>query len=529
MAVTEARVPEASTPTPEPATPGPATAPRRPRLFAALSGVVATAAGLAAAALVAQVVAPSSSPVVAIGDWLIAVLPGPVVNFGKDTLGHADKPVLLAVITLVALALGALAGLLEYDRERLAWAVIGPVAVFAARCALLGPDMWLVALVPAAVAVGISFALLSALLNRLDDATAEPSPQSRRNFVQWLVGGGIAAALGFAADRVVTGTVGRPGGGPPGPPLPTPADPVTIPTTTDLQLSGLSPYVTPNNTFYRIDTALVVPRINHLDWQLRIYGMVQREVVIDYATLSGRQLVEHVATLSCVSNTVGGDLVGNARWLGLPLRELLAEAGPLPGADMVLSRSKDGFTAGTPLEAMTDPERQSLLAIGMNGEPLPLEHGFPARLVVPGLYGYVSATKWVTELKVTTFAADQGYWTPLGWSALGPVKLASRIDVPRGRADAGTVQVAGVAWAQHTGIAAVEVQVDGGAWQPARLADTTGPDTWRQWVFEWQATPGDHELRCRARDSDGEWQTEQEVPPAPDGATGLHTRTISIG
>jgi DMSO/TMAO reductase YedYZ molybdopterin-dependent catalytic subunit len=239
-------------------------------------------------------------------------------------------------------------------------------------------------------------------------------------------------------------------------------------------------------------------------------------------------LVEHMTTLTCVSNEVGGDLIGNALWLGYPIRDLLARAKPTAGADMVLSTSKDGFTAGTPLAALTDRNRQALLAVGMNGEPLPLQHGFPVRMVVPGLYGYVSATKWVTQLKVTTFAADQGYWTPLGWSAKGPIKLASRIDVPRGTVDPGQVMVAGVAWAQHTGIAKVEVRVDDGSWQPAELAEVTSTDTWRQWRYPWSATSGSHTLTVRATDQDGNLQVAAEAPPAPDGSTGYHQITAKV-
>jgi DMSO/TMAO reductase YedYZ molybdopterin-dependent catalytic subunit len=294
-------------------------------------------------------------------------------------------------------------------------------------------------------------------------------------------------------------------------------------------MPGLAPYITPNGDFYRIDTALQVPVIDPVDWTLKINGMVQNPIKISYAELTAKPLIEHVTTLTCVSNEVGGDLAGNALWLGYPIRELLAEAKPLDGADMVLSTSDDGWTASTPLSALTDPNRAAMLAIGMNGEPLPIEHGFPVRMVVPGLYGYVSATKWVTELKVTSYAKDQAYWTPLGWSARAPIKLASRIDVPRkSTIDAGTVVVAGVAWAQHTGVAAVEVKVDDNGWQPAQLAETTGPDTWRQWRFEWTAAPGKHTLTVRATDTDGKVQTANVAPPMPDGATGYHSIEVKV-
>ena len=313
--------------------------------------------------------------------------------------------------------------------------------------------------------------------------------------------------------------------------LPTPAEPAPpVPAGADLALSELTPYVTSNDNFYRIDTALQVPVIDPADWSLTITGMVDNPFTLDYATLAAKPLVEHLATLTCVSNEVGGNLAGNALWLGFPIRDLLAEARPTDGADMVLSTSDDGFTAGTPLDVLTDPDRQALLAIGMNGAPLPIVHGFPVRMVVPGLYGYVSATKWVTELKVTTFAADQGYWTPLGWSARGPIKIASRIDVPARRTlDAGRTTIAGVAWAQHTGIAKVEVQINGDPWQPARLAETAGPDTWRQWVFDWDATPGDHTIAVRATDADGDLQVAEFAPPAPDGATGYHSISVRVG
>jgi DMSO/TMAO reductase YedYZ molybdopterin-dependent catalytic subunit len=312
--------------------------------------------------------------------------------------------------------------------------------------------------------------------------------------------------------------------------LPAPAKPAPpVPAGAELGLPELTPYVTDNDSFYRIDTALQVPVIDPANWSLRITGMVANPFEIDYATLSAKPLVEHMVTLTCVSNEVGGNLAGNALWLGYPIRELLAEARPQQGADMVLSTSDDGWTASTPLEVLTDSDRQALLAIGMNGAPLPLEHGFPVRMVVPGLYGYVSATKWVTELKVTTFAADSGYWTPLGWSARGPIKIASRIDRPGGRTiEEGLVTVAGVAWAQHTGIAGVEVQIDQDSWQPAQLAEVVGPDTWRQWKFDWTATAGEHTITVRATDADGKLQIADFAPPAPDGATGYHQVQVRV-
>ena len=303
-----------------------------------------------------------------------------------------------------------------------------------------------------------------------------------------------------------------------------------VPTGAELGIDGLAPVITPNELFYRIDTALRVPQIDTAEWSLRIHGLVDEPFELTWDELVALPLEESFTTLMCVSNEVGGGLIGNAKWLGYPIRELLARAKPQAGADMVLSKSIDGWTASSPLGVLQDAERNSVLAIGMNDEPLPTEHGYPARLVVPGLYGYVSATKWVTELEVTRFADQTAYWTDRGWSAEGPVKLSSRIDVPSsGRTvEAGTVTIAGVAWDQHTGIAAVHVQIDGGDWQPAELATAISIDTWVQWRLEWQATTGDHDIRVRATSVDGEVQTEDIQGVIPDGATGLHEIVVRV-
>ncbi|WP_063047199.1 molybdopterin-dependent oxidoreductase [Nocardia pseudovaccinii] len=313
--------------------------------------------------------------------------------------------------------------------------------------------------------------------------------------------------------------------------LPEPSGPTTsLAPDADLKLPGLTPYLTSNSDFYRIDTALIVPQVSVDDWSLRIHGMVDHEIQLSWDDLAKRTPVETLVTLACVSNPVGGDLIGNASWRGYRLDELLAEAGPHPDADMVLSHSIDGFTAGSPLAVLTDG-RDALLAVGMNGEPLPVAHGYPARLVVPGLYGYVSATKWVTELEITRFDRATAYWTRRGWSAYGPIKTGTRIDTPRARAklQPGSTAIAGVAWAQHRGIRAVEVQIDNGPWQPARLSTEQSIDTWRQWVYDWNATPGPHTIRARATDGTGETQTEARAPVVPDGATGYPSTTIQVG
>ena len=265
------------------------------------------------------------------------------------------------------------------------------------------------------------------------------------------------------------------------------------------------------------------------DWRLRIHGRVARPLTLTYEQLLARPMIERYVTLACVSNEVGGDLIGNAKWLGVRVKDLLLEAGPLSGADQVVGRSIDGFTAGTPTELLLDG-RDAMLAVGMNGEPLPIDHGFPVRMVVPGLYGYVSATKWLTELELTSFADYSAYWVPRGWAALGPIKTESRIDTPRNGATIrrAEVTVAGVAWAQHRGISRVEVRVDGGAWQPATLAAVPSVDTWRQWSWTWRTTPGKHRLTVRATDNAGVTQTARQAPPAPNGASGWHSITVSV-
>ncbi|MEU5782761.1 molybdopterin-dependent oxidoreductase [Micromonospora lupini] len=358
---------------------------------------------------------------------------------------------------------------------------------------------------------------------------ATVDPESRRRFLTGtgvLLGTAAVAGLGgrwLAGRRGVSAA--RDAIRLPAPVAPAPA----VPAGADLSLAQLAPYVTPNLGFYRIDTALVVPQVNPDSWRLRIHGRVGTERTYSYADLLARPLVERYVTLACVSNEVGGDLIGNARWLGVPLRELLDEVQPEEDADQVVGRSVDGWTCGTPTAALRDG-RDALLAIGMNGEPLPVEHGFPVRMVVPGLYGYVSACKWVTELELTRFADFDAYWVPRGWSAQGPIKTQSRIDAPRrrNRLTAGPVTVAGVAWAQHRGIRRVEVRVDGGPWQEAELAPTVSVDTWVQWSWRWDATPGEHKLQVRATDATGETQTERTQSVAPDGATGWHTVPVNV-
>ncbi|MGI3783984.1 MAG: molybdopterin-dependent oxidoreductase [Janthinobacterium lividum] len=507
--------------------------------WAALCGVVAGAAGIGLSDLAAWVVNPAGSPLAAVGSVIIDLLPAGMVNFGKDTLGTADKPILLVIVALGVVALAALGGVAELRRRGAGAAVFALVAVIGLVAVAIRSGADAAAYVPTVVGLLLAFMLLSTLITRLRrwlparaavSPVGGPADPARRSFLVATSVFGVLAAAAVVGGRVLVGAANRVSAARTGLRLPAPATPApAVPAGADLAIKDLSPYLTPNADFYRIDTALQVPVIDPAKWSIRVFGMVEQEVSMTFEELLSLPLVEHVATLTCVSNEVGGNLIGNATWLGYPIRDLLARAKPLAGADMVLSRSEDGFTAGTPLAVLTDPDRQSLLAVGMNGEPLPLEHGFPVRMVVPGLYGYVSATKWVVELKLTTFAKDEGYWTPLGWSALGPIKLASRIDVPGGKVSAGTVAVAGVAWAQHTGIGGVEVQVDDGPWNKADLAETTGLDTWRQWHYAWDAPSGDHRLTVRATDAKGTLQVAAEAPPAPNGSSGYHSVRVSVG
>jgi DMSO/TMAO reductase YedYZ molybdopterin-dependent catalytic subunit len=358
---------------------------------------------------------------------------------------------------------------------------------------------------------------------------ADDSPVAsldRRHFL-WTAGVGAAVAIGaggvggFLARRFRAddsrASVRIPAPTSPAPDAPTGLD----------AIDGISSFFTPNDRFYRVDTALLVPAVTAEEWQLRIHGMVDRELTLTYQQLLARPLIERDITLTCVSNPVGGHYLGNARWIGARLKDILEEAGVQRGADQLVARSVDGFTVGTPTAALLDG-RDAMLAVAMNGEPLPISHGFPVRVVVPGLYGYVSATKWVVDMELTTFDAYDAYWIVRGWAQQAPIKTESRIDVPHGTVSAGTRDIAGVAWAQHVGIDAVEVQIDDGAWAQAELAPQDTTDTWRQWRFAWDATPGDHRIAVRATDRAGVVQTPTPAEPFPDGATGYHTVSVTV-
>jgi DMSO/TMAO reductase YedYZ molybdopterin-dependent catalytic subunit len=498
----------------------------RSALGGAVAGLVSLGVFLAVAELAAAVVGPAAAPAVAIGQTAIDAAPHQLKDYAVRTFGTADKPVLLAGVLVVLAVLAALAGVAAARRLRYGLGALALLTVVTAGLAVTRPSGRAADAAPAVLGGLAAAAALTTLRQRR--ATAEgPEAVSRRA----LLGYGLA----WTAAAAVAGTVGRQllAGASRAtasrravvlPPVAS-AAPAAV---GDPQAPGAAPFHTANADFYRVDTALTVPQVDAATWRLRLHGMVDRPVTFTFDQLLAMPLVERDITLTCVSNEVGGPYVGTARWTGVPLGPLLEAAGLQPGATQLLSRSVDGWTCGTPVEVVTDG-RDALLAVAMNGSPLPLEHGFPVRMVVPGLYGYVSATKWLTDLEVTTFE-KKAYWATRGYAEQAPIKVSSRIDTPKPFAPVkhGRVAVAGVAWAQHTGIAKVEVSVDGGPWQAARLAGEDGVDTWRQWVFPWDATPGAHRLSVRATDKAGRLQDAVRRPVYPDGATGRQELVVTV-
>jgi DMSO/TMAO reductase YedYZ molybdopterin-dependent catalytic subunit len=537
-----------------------------------LAGVAAAAVALGVAEIVAVLTGPLSAPLLAVGGVVVDNVPGPVKDFGVQVFGVHDK---IALITGTALLLAAYAfgvGVIGRRHWRLALVGVAVFGLVGVAAAMTRHDASALAALPSLVGTGLAVPVLRYLLGVAEDA-AEPEPvaavdseakvvvperstqphpvpgrgrsagaaggdksgardyayvlESRRRFLKALgVAAGVAAVSGLAG-RFLTSreavTQARESVR-----LPVPVEPApTLPA--GVQVAGASPYVVPNGDFYRIDTALYPPQVDPSTWQLTIHGMVRNPITITWEQLLRRPMIERYVTLTCVSNEVGGDLVGNALWLGTPIKALIEEAGPLPGADQVIQRSVDGWTCGSPTAALVDG-RDALLAVGMNGQALPINHGFPVRMVVPGLYGYVSACKWITEIELSRFSDFDAYWVPRGWSQQAPIKTESRIDTPRDGAKrkAGTVAVAGVAWAQHRGISKVEVQVDNGPWQPATLAATVSSDTWREWSYAWPATAGKHDVRVRATDMTGQTQTSEQADPAPNGASGWHTIQVQV-
>jgi DMSO/TMAO reductase YedYZ molybdopterin-dependent catalytic subunit len=553
--------------------------PRPSALAGAAAGVLAAAVAVGVGQLAAGLGAAQSSPVVAVGQAAIDLTPLPVKDFAISTFGADDKNALLVGILVILTAFAAVIGILAMRRLALGLAGLAVFACIGLAAALTRPTATAGYVIPTLVGAAAGAFALTRLVRAAhglgspapravphpsaatleppdlpdlpdlpasepsEDAPAgssftflpnpdDPGPSrwpARRRF---LTASGLAVATAAAGTLVGRELITRHNVSAaraalrfPRPAVPAPP----LPPGSDLHIPGLSSFITPNGSFYRVDTALLLPQVVPATWQLRIHGMVQREVTLTFDELLRRPLIEDYITLTCVSDPVGGPYVGNARWLGASLADLIRQARPLAGADQLLCTSVDGFTSGTPLQVVLDG-RDALLTVAMNGQALPVEHGFPARMVVPGLYGYVSACKWVTDINVTTFASAYAYWATRGWSQQAPIKTESRIDVP---VDGSTIApgrtaVAGVAWAQHKGIAAVEVRVDRGPWQQARLAAVPNIDTWRQWVWEWDATAGTHLLEARATDATGYTQTAVEAQPPPNGASGYPSASVSV-
>jgi DMSO/TMAO reductase YedYZ molybdopterin-dependent catalytic subunit len=508
----------------------------------ALAGVLAACFGMAAAHLVASLGNPAASPVYAVGSTVIDATPTPVKEWAVRSFGTADKPILIGNVLVVTLVVAGIAGVLARRRPALGLGLLGLLVALAGAAALRRPDAVASDAVPSLVAAVGGLLALWWLVRSLrtrgvapeDTATGpagaqkgiQPGAGSRRGFLigsgVLLVGGMVAAGAGQwivrARSRISDIVLPRASA-----PLP------ALPRGLEAEHPGISPFRTTNRSFYRVDTKLAVPLVDHNSWRLHVDGMVDRALSFSYDDLRAMAVEEHDITLTCVSNTVGGKLVGAARWLGVPVRTLLDLAGPSPDADQVLSVDVDGFEISTPLAALTDG-RPALVALGMNGEVLPRAHGFPARLVTPGLYGFVGATKWLSRLTVTTYDADEAYWTRRDWATDAPIKLSSRIDTPRplSTVKAGRRAIGGVAWAQHNGVARVDVQIDGGRWQEATLGPDAGVDSWRQWYLPWDAEPGSHQLAVRATGRDGTVQTAVRASSFPDGSSGIQEVVVNV-
>ncbi|GAA1636510.1 molybdopterin-dependent oxidoreductase [Microbacterium flavum] len=509
--------------------------------LAALAGIVSGAVFLGVAELLALLVARGASPILAVGGFVIDIVPQPFKEFAIATFGANDKIALLAGLGLAVVIASAIGGVLEYLRSPLGVVVVAIAGVLSTAAIVSRTGVTPLSFLPpviATVAASVVLIVLGRRLRRWRNGVPEGSESDadrrgvdRRGFFLLAgIAGASAVVVGVAA-RVVTAATSSVEALRSALRLPPPRSRLTVPAGAELDVPGLSPLFTPNADFYRVDTALTVPTVDPTTWRLVVDGMVDQRVELSFDDLVGMGLDEYGITLTCVSNEVGGQLVGNAVWLGVPVRDILRMAGPQAGADMVLSRSVDGYTASTPLSSLTDDGLDAILAVAMNGEPLPAEHGFPVRMVVPGLYGYVSATKWLTELKVTTFAADEAYWTPRGYSAEAPIKLASRVDVPKAgdAVPAGRVAVAGMAWAQPVGVDRVEVNIDDTGWMPVTLSAPVNGDTWVQWMYEWDATPGTHYIAVRARNKNGDLQIQERAPIAPNGSSGWQRVLVTVG
>jgi len=488
--------------------------------------VGAAALGAAAGQLVALIVNPAAAPIVAVGSAIVDLVPTPLKEWAVATFGTADKAVLLGTVVAGVVVIAAVAGILATRRPAIGHGLFAAVGVVGVLAAATRPTSGSLDWLPSVAGTAVAMLVLRWELRWLAEPPAEgkDKPGIDRRVL-------ITGAVGVVAAGATASIPGISASASPAQPvlLPTPATPApALPGGLDATVPGISPLRTPIDDFYRIDTALIVPQVSSANWTLQIEGMVAAPYQITWAELLAMPMIEHDLTLTCVSNEIGGPYCGSTRFTGVRVADLLRRANPDAAADQVLSSSVDGFTASTPLAVLLDG-RDAMIAIAMDGQPLTQVHGFPARLVTPGLYGYVGATKWLSKLKVTTFAADESYWTVRGWSELGPVKTACRIDTPNSRVAVGPAVIGGVAWATHRGVGKVEVQVDSGPWVAARLGPDVGLDYWRQWYLPWDATGGQHRLSARAYDASGVPQVAEVQDVLPDGATGYHVVEVSVG
>jgi DMSO/TMAO reductase YedYZ molybdopterin-dependent catalytic subunit len=516
------------------------TSPRSGR-WQAFAGAVAVGAALAVGELAAGIVDGVPSPLLAVARFLVDIQPPGAKEVVVALFGTNDKVAFQVLIVLIALGVGALLGRLAARRQDVAGLVIVGFVAAGFAASLREPGVQVTLALAAGGVEGIAGITVLQRLLRLAPNAAAPGRKPAVDAIDWRRRALVRSGGAIVVGSVAAATLGRyllqarqappPAGGP----TVIPATPAGLPAgadiaTADLRTDGLTPIVVPNADFYRIDTAFVVPTVDRASWKLKVSGMVDREVELDYAELASLPIVEQYVTIACVSNEVGGNLVGNAKWTGVALRDVLEMAGVQSNADQLVGKSVDGFTAGMPVEWVMDPSRTPMIAFEMNGEPLPRAHGYPARLIIPGLYGYVSATKWLSELVLTRFDQFEAFWVPRGWAPKAPILTQSRIDVPRdGRSvSAGHTPIAGVAWAPDRGVSKVEVRVDDGAWMPAKLSAPISKSTWVQWLVDWDATAGSHAIEVRATDGTGEVQTDQVSPPPPDGARGHHRITVVV-
>ena len=532
-----------------------------PAWLYAVFGVLAAAFGVAIGTLFAAFIEPAYAPIEVVASTAIDIPPAVVKEWATSTFGTASKSVVVGVVMVTVIVVSAWAGVSARLRPRFGIQVMLVAGVVGAVAALLRPVDAFLAPLPSLVA-GVAAALALWLLLRLAQSDATVAPESvpdmptdglkevspgyqdlpgreslgmsaevqsvsRRGVLLGIGGVVVVGGAALASARWLT-TRASAVASRVAAVLPSPTEALPpLPASVQAPVPGMTPFVTPNADFYRIDTAVIVPQVTAEEWTLSFDGMVRRPFTITYAELLEMPMVERDVTIMCVSNPIGGDLIGTARWLGTPLLPLLERAGIEPGADQIFSTSIDGWTCSTPLDGLA--EREPLLAIAMNGEPLPIEHGFPVRMIIPGLYGFISATKWVTQITATTYAADPAYWTVRGWATDAPVLTGSRIDLPDGSLSVGQTAIGGVAWAMDgDGISRVEVSVDDGPWQDAQLAEQPNPRTWRQWWLEWEATPGRHSISVRATNGLGETQTSEVAEVVPSGATGYDVGIVDV-